>query len=168
MNQNWKTINPDDIRDNVFKLIGADWMLITSGTLDKWNTMTASWGSLGILWGKQVCFCFVRDSRYTYEFMNENELFSLSFFDESHRGALDYCGSNSGRDVNKAKETGLIPVLIDGSVCFEQSRLTMVCKKIYNQDIDPTNFVDASIHDHYAAKDYHRMYIGEITGCYSC
>ena len=143
-------------------------MLITSGTLDKWNTMTASWGSLGILWGKQVCFCFVRDSRYTYEFMNENELFSLSFFDESHRGALDYCGSNSGRDVNKAKETGLIPVLIDGSVCFEQSRLTMVCKKIYNQDIDPTNFVDASIHDHYAAKDYHRMYIGEITGCYSC
>jgi flavin reductase (DIM6/NTAB) family NADH-FMN oxidoreductase RutF len=167
MNHNWKTIELDDVKDNVFKLIGSDWMLITSGSLSAWNTMTASWGSLGILWGKSVCFCFVRDTRHTYEFMNKNELFSLSFFDESHRAALDYCGTKSGRDVDKAKETGLAPVEIDGTVSFQQSRLVMVCKKIYNQDIDPDKFIDPSIHNHYAAKDYHRMYIGEITSCYS-
>ena len=167
MKENWKTVEPVDVSDNVFKLIGTDWMLVTSGTLEKWNTMTASWGTLGILWGKSICICFVRDTRFTYEFMNNNDLFTLSFFHESERAALNYCGTKSGRDVDKAKETGLVPVEIDGSVTFEQSRLVMVCKKIYNQDIDPENFIDPSIHSHYAEKDYHRMYIGEIVGCYT-
>ena len=160
-------VNLEDLDQNVFKLIGTDWMLITAGSMESWNTMTASWGTLGILWGKTVCFCFVRDSRFTYEFMNEHNLFSLSFFDETHRDALDYCGSHSGRDVDKAKETGLNPFLLDGALTFEQARLVLVCKKIYHQDIDPEKFLDPDIHSHYPEKDYHRMYIGEILTGYS-
>ena len=167
MGNSLQKIDLEDLNENVFKLIGTDWMLITAGTMGKWNTMTASWGTLGILWGKSVCFCFVRDSRHTYEFMNSNHLFSLSFFDEAHRDALNYCGSHSGRDVDKAKETGLAPLPLDGTVTFEQSRLVMVCKKIYHEDIDPENFLDPDIHSHYPAKDYHRMYIGEILSGYS-
>jgi flavin reductase (DIM6/NTAB) family NADH-FMN oxidoreductase RutF len=167
MSKNWKRIQPGDLEENVFQAIGEGWMLITAGAIDRWNTMTASWGSMGILWGKSVCFCFVRDSRYTYEFMNDSDSFTLSFFEETHRPALNYCGSHSGRDVDKAKETGLVPLEIDGCVTFEQARLSIVCKKIYYQDIDPGHFVDPSIHDHYSKKDYHRMYIGEIAGCYA-
>jgi len=167
MNKQWNAVSPNTIKDNVFRLIGADWMLITSGTMDRWNTMTASWGGLGVLWGMDVSFCFVRDSRYTYEFMNDNDQFSLSFFDESQRAALNYCGSHSGRDVDKAAETGLVPVDLDGTVAFEQARMIMVCRKLYRQDIDPALFVDPTLDTHYAEKDYHRMYIGEITGCYA-
>ena len=167
MNKQWHAVSPDTLNDNVFKLIGNDWMLITSGSMDRWNTMTASWGSLGILWGMNVSFCFVRDSRYTYDFMNDSDRYSLTFFDEAQRTALNYCGSHSGRDVDKAAETGLVPVNIDGAVAFEQSRLVMVCRKLYQQDIDPTLFVDPSLDTHYPVKDYHRMYIGEITGCYT-
>ena len=161
------SIGVEDLGENVFKLIGADWMLITAGTEDGWNTMTASWGGLGVLWGKNVSFCFVRDTRYTYEFMNAHDLFTLSFFDEKYRHALDYCGSHSGREVDKAVETGLTPAFIDGSVSFDQARLVMVCRKLYFQDLVSENFVDPQIQDFYAKRDYHRIYIGEIKTCYS-
>ncbi len=161
------SIEIEDLNGNVFKIIGSDWMLITAGTPDSWNTMTASWGGLGVLWGKNVSFCFVRESRFTYEFMNSHELFTLSFFDEKYREALDYCGSHSGRDVEKAVETKLTPAPVDGSVSFEQARLVMVCKKLYFQDIDPTNFVDPQIQSHYENEDYHRMYVGEIVASYT-
>ncbi|MBT3273603.1 MAG: flavin reductase family protein [Spirochaetales bacterium] len=160
-----KTIQPEDLQDNIFKMIGTDWMLVTAGTPKKWNTMTASWGAMGVLWNKKVCFCFVRDSRYTFSFMNENDEFTLSFFKEEHREALNYCGSHSGRDVDKAVETGLIPVAAGNSVSFEQARLVLVCKKIFSQDLVPEQFLDSSIGEHYPSKDYHRMYIGEIVNC---
>ena len=165
MNNQFTPTSPESLDENTFTLIGKEWMLITAGTIDHWNTMTASWGGLGVLWGKNVSFCFVRNTRYTFEFMNESPTFSLTFFDEKHRSALDYCGSNSGRDVDKAKETGLTPVEIDGSVAFTEARLVLVCRKLYEQDMDPASFVDPSIADHYVQKDYHRIYVGEIENC---
>jgi flavin reductase (DIM6/NTAB) family NADH-FMN oxidoreductase RutF len=165
MNNHFTPTSPESLDENTFTLIGKEWMLITAGTIDHWNTMTASWGGLGVLWGKNVSFCFVRNTRYTFEFMNESPTFSLTFFDEKHRSALDYCGSNSGRDVDKAKETGLTPVEIDGSVAFTEARLVLVCRKLYEQDMDPASFVDPSIADHYVQKDYHRIYVGEIVNC---
>ena len=159
------TIQPETLDDNVFKLIGTDWMLITSGTLEHWNTMTASWGGMGVIWGRNVCFCFVRKTRFTFEFMNSHDEFTLSFFEEKYRDALDYCGSHSGRDVDKAVETGLTPVEVGNSVSFEQARITVHCKKIFQQDLGPEHFIDPNIASNYPSQDYHRMYIGEILSC---
>lgn len=163
----FKEIKPEQIRDNAFSLIGSDWMLITSGTLESYNSMTASWGGFGVLWGKKICFCVIRPHRYTYSFMEKSNFFTLSFFDEEYRSVLNFCGTKSGRNVNKAKATGLTPIkgTLD-DVYFAEARLVLECKKIYFQDIEPNNFIDATIDENYPKKDYHRMYIGEIIKCF--
>jgi flavin reductase (DIM6/NTAB) family NADH-FMN oxidoreductase RutF len=166
MNNSWKKIGPEHVQENVFELIGKEWMLVTAGEERNWNTMTASWGGLGVLWGKNVSTVYIRDSRYTFEFMNRAKVYTLSFFDQTHRDALSYCGSHSGRDVDKAKETGLHPVIIDGGVVFEEARMVLVCRTLYSQDFDPKLFLDQSVEKHYPNKDYHRMYIGEIESVY--
>ena len=163
MSNEFKPIDACKLTDNVFSLIGKEWMLITAGTVDNYNTMTASWGGMGHLWDKDVCFVFVRPSRYTYEFMEKNDTFSLSFFTEEWRNALTICGTKSGRDIDKAKETGLKPIPGEHrTTVFEQARLIIECKKIYYQDIIPQHFLDPSIEKKYNNGDYHRMYIGEI------
>ena len=167
MAHNWKSIPPETIKENVFRSIGEDWMLITAGSIDRWNTMTASWGGLGVLWNLKVSFCFVRPTRHTYDFMERSDRYTLSFYEESWRDALDFCGTQSGRDVDKAAETGLMPTEIEGGVAFEQARLVLVCRKLYQSDIDPGRFVDPSIDSNYPAKDYHRLYIGEVIHCLS-
>lgn len=158
-------IRPTEIQDNVFKLLDHDWMLITAGCSSGWNTMTASWGGLGILWGKPVAYIFIRPTRHTYKFTESQAFFTCSFFDESWRAALEFCGSHSGRDTDKAAETGLTPVFSPEGIYFEQSRLALQCRKIYNHDITPAGFIDPSIEKHYSKSDYHRMYIGEIRQC---
>lgn len=160
---NFHTIKPNEIADNTFSLIGKDWMLVTSGKPQHFNTMTASWGGLGFLWNKNVCFIFVRPSRLTYDFLERNETFSLSFFEEEWRKMLNICGSKSGRDIDKAKETGLIPFELDNnSTGFEQARLIIECKKLYFQDLVPENFIETDLLKNYSQNDYHRMYVGEI------
>ncbi|WMJ22501.1 flavin reductase [Paludicola sp. MB14-C6] len=151
-----------ELNNNPFHLIGDEWMLVTSGNEQSYNTMTASWGGLGVLWGKNVATIYIRPQRYTYEFIEKNEYFTLAFFDESYKKALGFCGKYSGRDYDKAKECNLTPMPIEQTIAFEEAKLVLVCKKLYHQDIDPENFYDASIENNYANKDYHRMYIGEI------
>jgi flavin reductase (DIM6/NTAB) family NADH-FMN oxidoreductase RutF len=158
----FKDIKPEQLTDNPFKLIGKDWMLITAGTPEKFNTMTASWGGLGVLWERKVAFCFIRPTRFTYEFVEESENFTLSFFEEQHRKAMAFIGSHSGRDTDKIKETGLTPVKEGGFVYFNEARLVLACRKLYFQDISPDRFLDPTINDMYPQKDYHRMYVGEI------
>ena len=160
----FNTIDPEHLKVEPFKLILKDSMLITAGPPEDYNTMTAGWGGLGALWSKHVVFCVIRPQRYTYQFMEKNEVFTCSFFDEQYRPALDFCGSHSGKDVDKAAATGLTPVagILPGTTTFEQAKLVLECRKIYFQDIEPKNFLDKSIHDWYPAKDYHRMYIGEV------
>ena len=161
----FKIISPEEVRDNPFTLVGKDWMLITAGSEDGFNTMTGAWGGMGILWGKQVCFCVIRPTRHTYGFMEKSGLFTLAFFEERYRDILTYCGSKSGRDVDKVTETGLTPVFSNGAVYFGEARLVLVCRKIYYQDIVPDHFLDPGIDGFYPLKDYHRMYVGEITAC---
>jgi flavin reductase (DIM6/NTAB) family NADH-FMN oxidoreductase RutF len=160
-----KEIAPEAITDNTFKLIGKDWMLVTAGTEASFNTMTAAWGGLGILWEKKICFCVIRPTRYTYGFMEKSEGFTLSFFEERYRDALTYCGTKSGKDVNKISQTGLTPVFDNGAVYFSEARLVMVCRKIYTQDMVPDNFLDPRLAAFYPQKDYHRMYVREIRRC---
>ena len=160
----YKKTDLDMIDESVFKLIGSDWMLVTAGAINSFNTMTASWGGMGILWNKPVSYIFIRPTRHTYEFIERNSTYTLSFFSEKYRKALTLCGTKSGRDVDKAKEAGLTPEETkNGSVSFEEARLVIECKKLYFQDIDPSHFLDGSIEKMYD-NDYHRMYIGEITG----
>lgn len=161
----WKEIRPAEVNDNVFETIGTGWMLITAGTSAVYNTMTASWGAFGVLWGKNVTFCFVRPSRYTYEFMERTARYTLSFFPEEHRQALSYCGSRSGRNGNKAEAAGLTPLELDEAVSFGEARLVLVCRTLYTQDLDPVRFLDPQIMSFYRNGDFHRMYVGELERC---
>lgn len=155
------------IDKNVISLFDDNWALISAGTTEKgFNTMTASWGGLGKLWAKNVCFIFIRPQRYTLEFVDNNDTFSVSFFGSEYKKALAFCGRNSGRDVDKMKETGLIAFDIDSTIGFEQAQIVLTCKKLAVQDIDPTGFIDASVDGNYPDKDYHKMFVGEIISCY--
>lgn len=155
-------INPFAIQDNPFTLIGKDWMLITAGETDSMNTMTASWGGLGVLWNKPVSYCFVRPTRHTYGFMEDRDFYSLSFFEPSYRSALELCGRVSGRDTDKIADAGLTPCTDREAPYFDEARLVLVCRKLYTQDIDPARFIDTSLAQHYPDADYHRVYVGEV------
>jgi flavin reductase (DIM6/NTAB) family NADH-FMN oxidoreductase RutF len=149
---------------SVFSMLDDEWMLVTAGSMQSFNTMTASWGGFGVLWNKPVAYVFVRPTRYTYRFMEQSEVFSLTFFKEKHRQILQFCGKYSGRDTDKIEKTGLIALEApSGSVIFKQSSLAFDCRKIYSSDIEPSLFLDPAIEKNYPVHDYHRMYIGEIT-----
>lgn len=157
-------ITPEIINENVFKLIGKDWMLITAKKPDgRFNTMTASWGGAGVLWNKNVCFVFIRPQRYTYEFTEETDEFTLSFYPEEKRAALTLCGRKSGRDCDKVRDAGLIPCELDGTVYFEGAKLVMKVRKLYKTQLDKAEFIDTGIISScYPAEDYHYVYICEI------
>lgn len=168
MTELFHEVDPGSLPDNTFKLIGDEWMLITAGGLAHYNTMTANWGGFGILWSRKVCWCVVRPQRYTYQFMENAPAFSLSFFSQEYKKALDLCGSKSGRDIDKAAATGLSPFESSpGIVSFTQARLIVECQKIYYQDLDPKHFLDPTIEKAYPSQDYHRMYLGEVKRCLS-
>ena len=152
-----------EVKESATVLFDEKWALITAGNKESFNTMTASWGGLGELWNKDVCFVFIRPQRYTYEFTEREEYFTVSSLPEEYRKALTFCGRNSGRDCNKVKEAGLTPAEFEKSMGFEESEITLLCRKLYHQDINPEGLVDKSIDSTcYPDKDYHRMYIGEI------
>lgn len=151
---------------NPFSLIGKDWTLITSGNQEAYNTMTASWGGMGVMWGKNVVECVIRPSRRTIDFIESNDLFTLSFFDEEYREALKFCGSHSGRDFDKAKETGLVPWFTDDTTAFEQAKLVLVCKKLYSQALDINLFNDKSCLKWYETDGVHKAFVGEIIKAY--
>ena len=158
-----KRIDPKEIGQNVFSLIGDQWMLITAGTAEQCNTMTASWGGLGVLWGAPMATCYIRPQRYTKEFIDKEELFSVSFLKDGHRDALKLCGSVSGRDHDKIKEAGLTPVFIDGVPAFEEADTILICRKMYRTSMNPADFIDKDADSKfYPEKDYHDMYIAEI------
>ena len=155
---------PFELEGNIMRSLGTDWMLITAGNKEKYNTMTASWGGMGILWNKSVVFIFVRPQRYTYEFLEANDYFSISFYDNSRWArALKFCGTNSGRDVNKAKVTGLIPAFDEKAPYFIQSKMVIICKKLYAQPLCEEGVLGGdSVLKHYNGDEYHKMYISEI------
>ena len=164
MPNDFSIIKPDEINDNVFKLLDKDWMLVTAGRLDHYNTMTASWGHMGIMWNLPVAIAWIRPQRYTFEFAEKYSDFTLSFFTEEYRKALQFCGSRSGRDHDKAAETGLTPVATEaGNVFFQEARLVMECRKIYSDDLKKEQFILPEVaQKHYKKGDFHRFYMGEI------
>ena len=164
----FKKINISELSFNPFEKIGKEWMLLTGGNAENFNTMTASWGQLGVLWNKNVFTCYIRPNRYTYEFVDNGESFTVSFFSEEYRKALSFCGSHSGRDCDKVKETGLTPVEIDGCMTFEEADMVFVCRKLYTYDQSAESFTtnDGIQEKFYSTDPYHRAYISEITAVY--
>lgn len=160
----FKEVAIDSLQFNPFTKISKEWMLVTAGDEKKSNTMTASWGGVGIMWGKNVVTAYIRPQRYTKEFMDENEFFTISFLPEEYRKALNVCGSVSGKNVeDKWKEAGLTPYYVDGTTAVEEAELVFVCRKQYHQTMKPECF-DVKENDTkwYPDKDYHEMYIAEI------
>ena len=158
-----RNIDPKQITQNPFAMIGEQWMLITAGSGEKCNTMTASWGGVGVLWQAPVATCYVRPQRYTKQFLDAQEYFTLTFFGEEHREALKLCGTKSGRDVDKVKECGFtVKTAESGAPYFEEAELVIVCRKRYVQDFDPAAIPDDVKEKQYPNRDYHTMYIGEI------
>ncbi|MBO5164789.1 MAG: flavin reductase [Ruminococcus sp.] len=164
----FKKIEIGELNFNPFTKIGKEWMLLTGGTIDSFNTMTASWGQLGVLWNKNVLTCYIRPNRCTYDFVEKGELFTASFLGENFRKALSFCGSHSGRDCDKMAETGLSPAELDGAVGIEQADLVLVCRKLYSYDMCEKGFLtDDGLPAQFFGKDpYHRAYIAEIIGVY--
>ncbi len=164
----FKKIDISELSFNPFGKIGKEWMLLTGGSMENFNTMTASWGQLGVLWNKNVLTCYIRPNRYTYEYIEKGDSFTASFFGEEYRKALSFCGSHSGRDCDKIRETGLTPVETDGCVSFGEAELVLVCRKLYSYDMEESGFLtdDGIPEQAYGKEPYHRAYISEITAVY--
>lgn len=141
------------------------WFLLTAGENRPggFNSMTVSWGFLGVMWHRPIAVVVVRPQRYTREFLERGDTFSLCAFDESHRPALNLLGTASGRTTNKMAECGLTPIALSTISCpgFDEARLILECRKIYFNDLNPANFLADYIAPNYQG-DYHRIYFGEV------
>ncbi len=160
----FQPITTDLVDKNIFDMVGKDWMLITAGNKEKANTMTASWGGFGVMWGTNVAYIVVRESRYTKEFLDSSDTFSLTFFENPPRGELKYLGAVSGRDEDKIKNAR-IDVCYEGDTPFVgDGNLIFICRKMSATPINEDTILDKNILDKwYADGDYHTLYIGEIT-----
>ncbi len=151
-----------DFMKKAFRVYDKEWALVTAGTADNYNTMTISWGGLGTIWNKPVATVYVKPIRYTHRFLDENEYFTVSFFDEKYREDLALLGTLSGRDGDKVAKTALTPVTAGQSMTFEQATLTLLCKKIYRQDLITDTMPQEAIDKYYIDEEPHTMFIGEV------
>nr|WP_307992941.1 flavin reductase [uncultured Niameybacter sp.] len=157
------SITPESLDKSPFQLIGKDWMLVTAETDGKANTMTASWGGLGVMWGKNVAYVVIRPQRYTKTFVDASDTFSLSFYDESFKKQLGYLGKVSGRDEDKITTAGLTLTHEGETPYFEEANLVLVCKKLYSQEFKPECFIETDLDAKwYPNKDHHTLYIVEV------
>lgn len=176
-----KEINVADLKDNFFESIGKEWMLVTAGTTEHFNLMTASWGGIGWLWNKPVAFVFIRPERYTYEFAEASDRLTLSFLgtDKAAREIHKVCGNKSGREINKVEACGLEVVPAGDAVTYKQARLTLVTTKLYAQDLKSECFVDKALLDRWYSvseeaklrdsgiiNGLHRVYVVQIDAAY--
>lgn len=159
-----KEISVTELQENVFRMFREKWALLSAGDQEKCNTMTVSWGGVGVFWNKNVVTVYVRPQRYTKEFMDKQETFSLSVLPEEKKEALQYCGKVSGREVaDKFTEAGLTKAFSDSTPYPAESELVFVCRKLCEGDIDPKTFMDSKNDAvFYPDKDYHHYYIAEI------
>ena len=158
-----KEIKHEDFQENAFEMIGKDWLLITAEKDGKVNTMTASWGGVGVLWNKKVAYIFIRPQRYTKEFVDFSDRLSVCVLPNSYRKELAYLGNVSGKDEDKISNANLKVQKYEDVPYFDEARLTLICRKLYAQDLKEEYFIEKDIIDKwYPEKDYHTMYVVEI------
>ena len=146
----------------IFDQFDKKWALLTAGKTDSFNSMTISWGGLGTLWNKPVATVYVRTSRYTHDFMDTNNYFSISFYPEQYRKTLGVLGSKSGRDMDKMRASGLTPKKAGETISFEEAETTIICRKLFKQSLEVANMPEDVIKDLYTGQAPHDMYIGEV------
>lgn len=165
-----KQLEISSLTENFFEAIGKEWMLVTAGNPSNFNTMTASWGGVGILWNKPVAFVFIRPERYTDTFVMESDELTLTFLGAENRGVHAICGKKSGRDIDKIEAAGLKPIFTpEGHISFEQARLTLACKKLYMSELTADSFIDKSLIDTWYGGthgNFHKLYVVEITAAW--
>ena len=149
---------------DIVSVFDKKWALLTAGDKDSFNTMTVSWGGMGTIWSKPVVTSYIRTSRYTHEFVDREDYFTISFFPEEYKKTLGVLGSQSGRDMDKMKESGLTPKAVGESVTFEEAEVTLLCKKLFMQRLDKENIMESEpdVKAFYDGDDEHDMYIGEV------
>lgn len=161
-----ETIAIDQFLVRIYRLWDRQWFLLTSGDFAQgyYNTMTISWGSLGVMWNRPFVQVVVRPTRYTYEFMERYDTFTLCAFSDKYRRALNLLGSMSGREGDKIAKAGLTPIASThvAAPAFAEAELVIECKKIYWDDFDPAHFIDPGIEANYSERDYHRIYFGQV------
>ena len=146
----------------VFNQFEKKWALVTAGTEENFNTMTISWGGLGTIWNRPAATVYVRESRYTHEFMENNDYFTISFYPDKYKKILGILGSKSGRDMDKMTASGLTAMKAGESMSFQEAEVTIVCKKMYKQRLIADNIPEDALKTFYPAGDIHDMYIGEV------
>jgi flavin reductase (DIM6/NTAB) family NADH-FMN oxidoreductase RutF len=160
------TVPLESLSVNPCRLWAEQWLALAAGDFPggRFNAMTVAWGSLGTMWGKPFAQVVVRPCRYTFEFMEQYDTFTLSAFAERYRPALQFLGTHSGRNTGKIKESGLTPVASSkvAAPSFQEAELSIECRKMYWDDIEPGHFLDPEIGGNYPEKDYHRVYFGKI------
>ncbi len=163
-----RKIRPDDLTVKIVDLWDKQWFLLTSGTEDNFNMMTVSWGSIGCMWNKPFVQIVVRPQRYTYQFLENSDTFSLCAFPEQYRPALQLLGSKSGRHGDKLSLTDLTIKKSSkiSAPSYNEASLILECRKMYFQDMDPNGFLDETIQNNYPINDYHRVYYGEILAAF--
>lgn len=163
-----REISYKELQLNPMTMIGDTWLLITAGNEERgYNTMTASWGHLGSIWGHSSglpsVVVYIRPQRYTKQFVDSEEYFTVSVMGENYKKQLAYLGSHSGKDEDKIASVGFKPMFLDGTAAIEGAEMVLVCRKLYSAPIKEEYFIDKSIvEEHYPEKDFHDMYVGEI------
>ena len=166
--EGFKRIDAEQL-GNAIEMIGKEWMLITVKDEDngRVNAMTASWGTMGVLWHKNICITFVRPQRHTHKLMSEQNRFSIAFLGEEYRDALRLCGRESGRDGDKLSASGLHTAELDGVPAVAEAETVLVCRKLYEDEIREGCFLEEEVMETYKAKkDYHTFYVCEIEAAY--
>jgi flavin reductase (DIM6/NTAB) family NADH-FMN oxidoreductase RutF len=162
-------IAPEDINDNVFKLFGQDWSLLTAGPIPGHNSMTTSFGGVGILFDKPAVWSFLRANRYTLEIILKTHTYTMCFFPDQYRPELLLLGSKSGRSSNKMQESKLTPLITpDGNSAYAEARLILECRLLEVTTVNPDDFFSETerkfiLEAYKEAKQYHKIVIGEIT-----
>lgn len=163
-----RKITLEELQMNPFLKIQTEKALITAGSQEKFNTMTIGWATFGILWRKPVTTIYVRHSRFTHMFTEQNDCYAIVFLKPGHEREIGILGTKSGRDMDKMHASGLTPVFVDGVTTFEEAAITIICRKIYQDEITAEKFLDDGkiMEDCYATGDMHTVYTGEVLAVY--
>ena len=146
----------------IFEQFNKQWALVTAGSPARFNTCTVSWGSLGTLWGRSVATVYINPDRYTWAFLKDSDVFTVSWFPPAYRQALAYLGEKSGRDEDKIAAVGLTPKQLGDGITFAQANLTLVCRKLYQGEFHREGLAETIHHGIYENWRPHWMFVGEI------
>ncbi|MBO4317535.1 MAG: flavin reductase [Mailhella sp.] len=155
-----------DFRSHPFTKFDKEWGLLTAGTAGDFNSMTISWGGMGTMWHKPVLFLVVKPTRHTFGFVSRHDELTVSFYEEKYRHALAFFGSRSGRDIDKPAAAGLTPKTIEGGMTYEEAKETIVCRKLFMQQLDKAKFPGFALQFYQGEKESpaHCLVIAEVTG----